>query len=468
MDHSIAVVRRYPEVKLYRDESNIYGHAGMVVHPEKRILFISNPAEGNIIAVHIDTGLYSRTAREEYPIFSNRLPSFEYSIYECVDKEVEFATGFNTPSGLALSNDGKVLFVAERGGRISAVEVDSGEILQSIDVSSSGYRSIGGLEASPKTGTLFFTDMETNQVVRVNAGMITDTSCNYDSRASPAFQSQVHDAKKNLLAASCPSNVFSLDRDYSCEVNATIPNGTLFEQVHTNTGYASDDPDVQSMAGMDAEAVLLANRTDCDYDSELNFDALLLGGYYCHTCLPRNQGSSCDAGGACANVHWNGFTCDNEFYVDIDYTSDNEPMLLLSSLYFNKTFADSVQVDLVRGVTYRFTVRTGAGRPVSIGFKPQSSSDLSPLKTERSASYEATDSVTNGPILLPVDQHTPECLYLISPPTRAITLGVEGAVVCQEVGDLAWGIQPESSGRKFFSFLWNSMLLYFTLAWILI
>ena len=97
-------------------------------------------------------------------------------------------------------------------------------------------------------------------------------------------------------------------------------------------------------------------------------------------------------------------------------------------------------------------------------FKPQSSSDMSPLETERSALHEATDSITNGPILLPVDQHTPECLYLISPPTRAITLGVEGAVVCQEVGDLAWGIQPESSGRKFFHFY--GTLCFFTSLWL--
>ena len=85
MDHSITSVRRYPEVKLYHGDQE-HTHSGMSVHPEKRILFISNPGEGNVVSVHIDAGLYSRTAREEYPIFSNRLPSFEYSIYECVDQ----------------------------------------------------------------------------------------------------------------------------------------------------------------------------------------------------------------------------------------------------------------------------------------------------------------------------------------------------------------------------------------------
>jgi sugar lactone lactonase YvrE len=454
MDHSIAVVRRYPEVKLYRDEANLHTHAGMVVHPEKRILFISNPAKGNIVAVHIDTGRYSRTAREEYPIFSNRLPSFEYSIYECVEQEEEFAKGFDTPTGLALSNNGEILFVAERSGRISALEVDSGEMLQTIDVGALGYKSIGGLAISPETGVIYFTDMEANQVVRVDAQRSTDGQCNCDSRASSTFQAQVEDAKTVLSASSCAKNSFSLVRDYSCEVDATIPSGTLFDQVHTDTGYASDNPDVQSMAGMDEEAVLLANRTDCDYDSELNFDALLLGGYYCHTCLPRNHGSSCDAGGTCSNVHWRGFTCSNEFFVDIGYNDNNEPSLVLSSLHFNQTFAENTHVSLSRGVTYRFTVRTGAGRPVSIGSVADFSSDL----VSESIKSVSVDGVTNGPIMLIVEESTPDCLYLSSPRTQPITLVVDGAASCQGIESTGNPL-PESSAKKFSSFSWSSMLI---------
>ncbi len=67
MDHSIASVRRYPDIKLYRDDFE-HTHAGMIIHPSKRILFISNPGKngGEVTAVKIDTGRYSRTAREEY------------------------------------------------------------------------------------------------------------------------------------------------------------------------------------------------------------------------------------------------------------------------------------------------------------------------------------------------------------------------------------------------------------------
>jgi len=46
----------------------------------------------------------------EYPAFSSRLPSFEYSVYECTTQAV-FASGLDEPTGLALA-DG-VLYVAE-------------------------------------------------------------------------------------------------------------------------------------------------------------------------------------------------------------------------------------------------------------------------------------------------------------------------------------------------------------------
>merc|ERR1712127_235421 len=174
---------------------------------------------------------------------------------------------------------------------------------------------------------------------RINSVGI-DGECSYQSHASVEFKSSLEIAQFQV-DLECGESSFSLTRDYSCEVDGTIPNGTLFEQVHTDTGYASDNPDVQSMAGMDEAAALLANRTDCGYDSDLNFDALLLGGYYCHVCLPRNDGSSCDAGGICANVQWEGFTCDNEYHVDYEYDDGNngEPLLVLSSLHFGQMYS---------------------------------------------------------------------------------------------------------------------------------
>merc|ERR1712032_905127 len=375
---------------------------------------------GSVIAVQADSGEYSRTAREEYPIFSNRLPSFEYSIYECVEQS-DFVSGLENPTGLALSLDGLKLFVAERGGSISAIEVETGGVLQSIDT---GYTSIGGLAVSPESGLLYFVDMDSNQIVKIDP--VPMGECTYATLANPDFAAQLTSAEAKINA--CESGLFSLTKDYTCEVDATIPNGTLFEQVHTDTGYASDNPDVQSMAGMDAESALLANRTDCEYSSELNFDALLLGGYYCHKCLPRNEGSLCDDGGTCANVQWRGFTCDNEYYVDDMYSEDGKAKLVLSSLHFDKEYSSEEVIELPKGVTYRFNIRMGEGCPVSIGEVMPFSDEMSlSVAVERSYSVSLRE-VTNGPILLTVDEDcTAECLYVTSPCTEPIALTVQGS-----------------------------------------
>merc|ERR1712232_356720 len=145
MDHSVAAIRRFPQITLSRGEDGV--HAGMVVHPETRELFIAELGANRITVVNVDSGTYARTARAEYPIYSNALPSFEYSIYECPEQQV-FATGIDTPTGLALSNDGDRLFVAERGsGDILVFEVATGAYLIRIGTN---LKKLGGMSLSPR------------------------------------------------------------------------------------------------------------------------------------------------------------------------------------------------------------------------------------------------------------------------------------------------------------------------------
>merc|ERR1711920_474500 len=79
-----------------------------------------------------------------------------------------------------------------------------------------------------------------------------------------------------------------------------------------------------------------------------NLDALLLGGYFCHVCLPE-QDLTCDAGGICQNVQWEGYICDNEFVLDSDTGS-------MSRTNGEIVQQDSSLLQLKFGVTYRFTV----------------------------------------------------------------------------------------------------------------
>ena len=168
----------------------------MIVHPTRRDLFIAVPGKNQILRVGADSGRFARTAREEYPIFSNRLPSFEYSIWECVDRAV-FADGIEQPSGMALSVDGERLFVAERKtGRILCFEVATGALLDSIPTKAR-FQTIGGLDVAPTTGELYFVDDETNTLnaVRVLDGCGANV---YTSRKNPAYVSVLESAKTAL------------------------------------------------------------------------------------------------------------------------------------------------------------------------------------------------------------------------------------------------------------------------------
>lgn len=311
MDHSVAAIRRYVEVKLTRGPQGV--HAGMIVHPTRREVYISVPGANQILAVDADSGSFARTAREEYPIYSNRLPSFEYSVWECAEQRV-FADGIDMPSGMALSTDGERLYVAERAsGNIHAYEVASGAI---IEIIRTDFKSIGGMAIHPTSppgpglDTLFFVDDETGTLNKIEPSTKCMTN-SVSSRVNPNFVLAVEEVKVEL------GEDFSIHRDLTCAVNPVIPDSSFFDQVHNMTGYADSNPDVQSvMSGMDASAALLANRTDCGYDSELNFDALLLGGYYCHTCLPE-QDLTCDNGGLCSNVQWRFTVLENSMGVGL-------------------------------------------------------------------------------------------------------------------------------------------------------
>jgi hypothetical protein len=225
MDHSVASVRRYVEVELTRGPAGV--HAGMIVHPTRREVFIAVPGEDKIIKVGADSGSFARTAREEYPIYSNQLPSFEYSIWECVDFQ-DFAAGIATPSGMALSPDLERLFVAERStGRILAFEVSTGAFLYAIDT---GFTSIGGMDFGPESGNLYFVDANTNTLNELVAEV--DCAVPYASRVDPAFTNDV-DAAAATLGFDETSAFLDLlmSSNQNCSADPTIPDSAFFDQV---------------------------------------------------------------------------------------------------------------------------------------------------------------------------------------------------------------------------------------------
>jgi DNA-binding beta-propeller fold protein YncE len=325
MDHSVAQVRRYPEVTFTEGEeiSTRGVLLGMAVDAQKRVLYVSDTAGGRVLFVHADSGTFARTARGEYPIYSSRLPSFEYSIYECVTWGV-FATGVGRPSGLAL-NQGTLYVGDHASGVIHAFDVATGEATTRL-LTPEG-EGLAGLAVAPLSGRMFYSNMLSNTVAAVVRGTCEDALV--AKMVNDRFDVAQHKMLREIHQAPCFPAM-------------TIPDIVYFDQVHVDTGYASSNAAVQNDSMVDADAILLQNRTDCGFNSSLNFDALLLGGYFCHTCLPEG----CFDGGVCSNVQWAGFTCSNEFYVTID--SDNESVLV------NGKVGPTLDVEV--GKTYRFII----------------------------------------------------------------------------------------------------------------
>jgi len=203
--------------------------------------------------------------------------------------------------------------------------------------------SIGGLTFSPIENMLYFVDDNTNSVYRIKP--LEECNNPIPSRLNPEYIKFRNEASNEI-------GDISLTYNYSCTSNPIIPDSSYFDQVHDDTGYADADPNVQSIqVAMDESAALLENRTDCEYDGELNYDALLLGGYYCHVCLPE-QDSACDAGGVCTNVQWRGYICDNEYKIRLSKGVDNS--VVLSTIDGN--IVDWNNMVLRPDVTYRFIV----------------------------------------------------------------------------------------------------------------
>jgi len=337
MDHSVASVRRYPEVKI-----SVNGlHQGMVVDASHRRLYISDPGKGQIIFVNIDTGKYARTAREEYPPFSSRLPSFEYSIYECVEHGV-FAAQLDVPSGLALDSSLTHLFVAEyKLAQIIVFDLATGHQVQTIDLGRS--HGLSGIAFSPSGQGLFAVDADAHQLIRIQKKEDCNTT---QDNMSPIL---------NPSYTPAPADPFASSSEAVCEVVETIPNSTLFDQVHVvRTGYGDDNIAVQNDSMVDPSAALLQSRTDCHENSSLNYDALLLGGYFCHTCLP----DSCNNGGVCANVQWLGYTCDNEFFLTRSAATNWEYALELAPNHPNKSSFNPRDLILELGRAYDFIINS--------------------------------------------------------------------------------------------------------------
>jgi len=285
LDHSLANVRRYPEIKLTR-VPGVPGH--MTVDAQTRTLFIADTGGGRIVAVDADSGHYVDEARNDlggnFTLWSSPLPSFEYTLFGCA-RHKTFATGIDKPSGMALH--GNTLLVGEHGtGKIIAFHKTTGVRLGEF---ATGAAKLFGLTVEPTTGDVWFVDGADDASVKF---VKRTQTCSVAAAA----------AVTNGPAMTFPAtSSWEGDRAYCTpEANSL---GTAVHVVNHNDGYLNMTP---LGPGYGETPACRVCGPGCDNDM------LLMSGFLCHRCLPDN----CRDGnvyptskGTCSNIIGMGYTC---------------------------------------------------------------------------------------------------------------------------------------------------------------
>merc|ERR1711871_299530 len=282
LDHSIAAIRRYPEIELTR-VPGVPGH--LMMDPTERVLYIADTGGGRILRMDPDSGHFIRTAKREFPIYSSIAETFEYSIYGCTDWEV-FVDGLDNPSGMHV--DGSHVYVGEWGS--STIIAFDKSTRQEVSRISTGASGLNGF-AMDASGQFWFSDGPSNTVAKVTV----EVPC---ADTAPATSARVD----------WPVRECSLVVDNDLTVDhvahaAGYMNLTGFLGV---ADYA--DAEVHHCGGnsVTLNAAMAGMPTaDENGNYRMNNDALLMEGYLCHVCLPE----PCANGGVCSHIPW-GFTCD--------------------------------------------------------------------------------------------------------------------------------------------------------------
>ena len=283
LDHSLASVRRYPEVHLTR-VAGVVGHLAM--DGTKRVLYVADTGAGRVVAVSADSGRFEVTARSdlggEFVIWSSLNSTFEYSTYACVD-HYDLAAGLQHPAGVAVAEAAGVVFVGEHGsGHIVALDAHGATAEGSIGGAElarfdTGATGLMGLHYDAATSRLYYTDAPSDSVSFVDV-----TLCKHadvaGSGAGPVDGGAA--LRTGFLARVCGAE------------NGTL--GIAIDHVSHDDGY-------QNMTMLGVE---YGFRTDCE---NINNDLLLMSGYLCHTCLPDPCAEM--GHGACTNVPYKGYEC---------------------------------------------------------------------------------------------------------------------------------------------------------------
>ena len=337
MDHSRASVRRYSGLELTR-VPGVPSH--MAADAASRELFISDSGANRIVRVQMDTGYYVRDAKvatadfEAYAIYSSPEASFNYSVWDGLGYDT-FAT-VPTPSGIALTSN--TLYAASHAtGDLYAFNRATGVLLQFISAAPANSLlgialappSLGGIGGSegtllflqagnPTIGAVVATDAcpvastdECGDGVQNGEEVDVDCGGRMCGRCPTGRRCAVH---SDCETSQCVTGrcVSAVRLQHSASFLQSYLNSYFYassfahHMIHGDMGGASYlnpypimQPDFCQNVGIDSST----NTLNC---TAVDFDALLLGGCWCHACLPENP---CQNGGVCVNYQSRGYQC---------------------------------------------------------------------------------------------------------------------------------------------------------------
>lgn len=337
MDHSRASVRRYTGLELTR-VAGVPSH--MAMDGRSRELFIADTGADRVVRVLADTGYFTRDAKvrtpdfEPYAIYSSPLASFNYSVWDGLQYDTFAAVP--RPSGIAITN--ATLYVASHSnGHIYAFSRHSRALLQVVSAASPG--ALLGLALAPATtfgaanadGTLLFIDGNMLKRVHANDGCpSTPTASTCNDNAMNGEESDV-DCGGRACARCAQGSTCRTHSDCAtsrCEGGMCAPamrtqHSAAFLASYLNSDFYSQsfahhmaNGDMMGASYLNPYPIMAAdfcstvgrdNTTGALNCSLIDYDALLLGGCWCHPCLPENP---CQHGGTCVNFNSRGYTCD--------------------------------------------------------------------------------------------------------------------------------------------------------------
>ena len=319
----------------------------MAIDADRRLMYVCDTGADRVVLVELDSGSYARDAKVQtgsfapYEVYSSPEQSFNYSVWD----GLAFSTfaKLSTPSGIAVSPT--TLYVGSyTEGAIYAYLRATGELLRRLPVAAP--RTLMGLalevRASGAEGTLYF--VSGDKLSRVTFGngeycpsAMQSNRCTDGQRngEETAVDCGGRECARCAVGAACSEGTDCLSSTCTGGVCAsTVPyvhtaallssylnsdfyyNSFLHHAIHRDAMGASYlnpypimEADFCETVGYPANASERAAWPagavpNC---SIVDFDALLMGGCFCHYCLRALN--PCVNGGTCVNYQLKGYTC---------------------------------------------------------------------------------------------------------------------------------------------------------------